>query len=173
MPIETKTTADFEKIRNELTALKKEVNKTEWSNKVAKELVKEIKRRAPKDTGAYARQWAIRHRKRNTPYKTVIRISPGNRKLPGPYNYDNIRYDQLFKWLEFEGTQSHIITPRKASILRFEYPKGSGQIIFRHRVRHPGTKPTPHVRPAMRDILPHSMQRKFLDMKQRFVWLKR
>ena len=158
-------------IRGQLERLAREGEKN-WQDQAAKELVKEIKRTAPRDTGKYAQQWAIRKRKNMTKYKTVIHISVGKKKLPGKFNYDNTTYQQLFRWLEYTGTKSHIIRPRRAMMLSW-IDKKSGVRRFALSVRHPGTKPEPHVRPAMRRILPREMQRAVKGIRQKHVWLKR
>ena len=162
---------DLGHVRSALQALKREGD-PKWADRTARELVKDIKRTAPKDTGQYRTQWAVRQRKRGVKYKTVIHISPGTRKLPVPYNYDRKTYADLWKWLE-DGTIPHEIRPRKARILRFEYPQGSGQIMYRHVVQHPGTKPTRHAAKSMRRVLPREMKRTIKDVKKRHIWLKR
>lgn len=157
-------------IRGQLERLKKEAEPG-WQDGAASALVSEIKRRAPKDTTQYSKQWKVRRRRNRTKYKTVIHISPGNKKLPGA-NYGNKTYQDLFGWLEFTGTVKHEIVPRRARMLSW-VDKNSGIRRFAMRVMHPGTKPTPHVRPAMRAILPREMQRAIKGIVNRHVWLKR
>ena len=156
-------------IRGALERLQKE-NMKGWQDKAARELITEIKKTAPKDTGKYAQQWRVRRRNDRTKYKTVVHISPGTKKLPG-VNYDNKTYQDLFTWLEFTGTKPHVIRPRRARMLHWIGKDGMHH--FRFEVHHPGTTATPHVRPAMRRILPRSMQRAIKGLKERHVWLRR
>ena len=158
-------------IRGALERLQRE-NLKGWQDIASRELVREIQKTAPKDTGKYAKQWRVRRRNDRTKFKTVIHISPGVKKLPGPFNYDNATYQNLFEWLEFTGTKPHIIRPRKARMLHW-VDKKTGMHHFRFSVRHPGTSAQPHVRPAMRRVLPRTMQRAFKGLRERHVWLKR
>jgi len=48
------------------------------------------------------------------------------------------------KYVEL-GTKPHTIAARRAKFLRFEV---NGEVIFRRKVRHPGTKPMPCLFPA-------------------------
>ena len=44
--------------------------------------------------------------------------------------------DQIWTYQD-EGTRPHVILPRRARVLRFEV---GGDLVFAHRVNHPGTK---------------------------------
>lgn len=151
-------------VRGALTRLRAEGNK-KWPDVAARALVKEIKRRAPVDTGQYRSQWQVRNRKRSTPYKTVIRVSPGKRKLPG-VNYDNSNYSDLWGWLE-RGTKSHTIRVRKARALHWEHPAGTHH--FRQEVRHPGTARQPHTAPAIKKVMPREARVAVKGMRNRFI----
>ena len=170
MPVDARLKATgLKTIRGALERLQREgVNN--WQDIAARELVNEIKRTAPKDTGKYARQWKVDRRKNRTKFKTVIHISPGKKKLPG-VNYDGSNYSDLYKWLEF-GTKPHMIYPRKAMMLSW-VDKRSGIRRFAKSVHHPGTTAQPHVRPAMRRILPRSMQNIIKGIRNKHIWIKR
>ena len=43
------------------------------------------------------------------------------------------------------GTRPHIITARRARVLKFFWRK-AGRVVFRYRVRHPGTRPYHFIR---------------------------
>ena len=51
-----------------------------------------------------------------------------------------------------EGTHPHVIKPRTARMLRFP-DRRTGQIVFRHRVFHPGTKPNPYLTRHIREVV--------------------
>lgn len=87
-----------------------------------------IKQIAPKNTGEYANSWKIVKRGRN-----FIEI-------------DTEMYD-LFNWLE-NGTMPHIILPRDANALAIFTPS----VDFAKEVRHPGTKPRPHIIHVVREL---------------------
>lgn len=146
-------------IRGQLERLQKE-HASGWQDTVANSLVKEIREKAPKDTGKYAKSWTVKQRKNRTKYKTVIHIAPSK------------KFQKLFGWLEFTGTIPHEILPVRALYLHW-IDKETGMHHFRKRVWHPGTDPTPHVRPAMRKILPRSMQQAIKGISTKHVWLKR
>ena len=38
------------------------------------------------------------------------------------------------------GTKPHVIRARRVNFLRFEWPRGSGNIVFRRAVYHPGNR---------------------------------
>lgn len=44
------------------------------------------------------------------------------------------------------GTQAHVIEPSKAKVLRFTV---GGQTVYARRVRHPGSRAHPYMRPAV------------------------
>lgn len=50
-----------------------------------------------------------------------------------------------------EGTQPHIIRPRRAKALRFHV---GGRVVFAKMVRHPGTRPDPRFFPFIRQHWP-------------------
>lgn len=44
--------------------------------------------------------------------------------------------------LHHDGTQPHVIVPRKGRVLRFVV---NGQVVYARRVQHPGTDPNPYL----------------------------
>lgn len=50
-----------------------------------------------------------------------------------------------------EGTRAHEIRPRNARMLRFP-DRRTGQIVYRHRVWHPGTSPNPYLTRHLREV---------------------
>lgn len=52
-------------------------------------------------------------------------------------------------YVEF-GTKPHIITPKKARVLKF---KSGGKTIFARKINHPGSRPYPFMEPAFKDNL--------------------
>ncbi len=105
----------------------------------AKVLIKDIKKKAPKDTGEYAESWVIQKVKA----KSVIVGTSKN---------------ALWKWLEF-GTARHFIAPSKKSALMW----GNGKYFSRgHFVS--GITAVPHTRPAMKKLPP-----KLYDIVQKKV----
>ena len=59
--------------------------------------------------------------------------------------FANVRYALM----HHEGTRPHIIVPQRAEMLRF---KVGGKIVYAQRVQHPGTKPNPYLRRALREV---------------------
>ncbi|MCM6777937.1 hypothetical protein NDR87_31435 [Nocardia sp. CDC159] len=49
-----------------------------------------------------------------------------------------------------DGTRPHVITPRRAAVLRFEV---GGRTVFARRVQHPGYRGNPFLSSAVRDEL--------------------
>lgn len=143
-------------IRGQLQRLRNEADYTasEIRKQAAKELLVEIKRTAPKDTGNFAKSFRMIHK------KTRTIITPHK------------KYHKLFTWLEFTGTKPHEILPRRARVLHW-VDKQTGLHHFRYRVWHPGTRATPFVRPAMRRILPKSMRGSLSGLTARHPWIKR
>ncbi len=69
------------------------------------------------------------------------------------YMRGNILVGEVFANVSYalmhhEGTRPHIIVPQRAEMLRF---KVGGKIVFAHKVTHPGTKPNPYLRRALRE----------------------
>ena len=113
---------------------------------MARNLVAEIKRTAPKKSGKYANSWyAGTSNSRRVEART---------KMP-----------RMFDLLEFTGRSPGPIDPVRAKVLRFEQ---HGQIRFAAHVDHPGFPPIPHVRPALRRI-ERSYPRE-LKRAMRFGW---
>ena len=81
------------------------------------------------------------------------------------------KYGALFRFLEYSGTQSHIIVPVKARVLHWIDPD-TGKDMFRYRVRHPGTSPTPFARPGIRKVAPSALHDAFRDLTRRLPWLR-
>ncbi len=50
--------------------------------------------------------------------------------------------------MHHEGTRPHIIVPQRKEMLRF---KVGGRIVYANKVTHPGTKPNPYLRDALRE----------------------
>lgn len=94
-------------------------------------LVTLIVRRAPVNTGAYARSWRITNL---TPNEVIVST-----------NID----PKLFVILEFSGAKAHVERPRVKSVMRFVI---AGQELFATIVDHPGSAARPHVRPAVREL---------------------
>lgn len=70
------------------------------------------------------------------------------------------------------GTKPHIITPKTKKVLRFEIiterktsksgrplkrPRKEKKVVFTRRVKHPGTKPHPYLRPALDKHVPRTL----------------
>lgn len=59
-----------------------------------------------------------------------------------------------------EGTQPHVITPRRGKVLRFYAPGGSrsgvlgpaGNVVYARKVHHPGTKPNRFLTDSLADL---------------------
>jgi len=51
--------------------------------------------------------------------------------------------------MHHEGTRPHLIVPERAEMLRF---KVGGRIVYTNAVMHPGTKPNPYLRRALREV---------------------
>lgn len=99
-------------------------------NELADELLKEIKQKAPRDTGEYAGSWR----------KGSI---TGNKITVETPNGD------LFTILEFTGRDPGRIDPF-GDVLAFNW---KGEDVFFRFVMHPGFDEMPHVRPAMRKTM--------------------
>ena len=124
------------------------------------QLKQEIKRTAPKDTGKYAKSWRASQVRWGTGAdKPKLILAPAK------------KYYNLMIWLEFTGTKPHIIKPKKAKMLSW-IDKKTGKRRFAMKVRHPGTKPQPHLRPAIRKVLPRSVSAGIDVLKQKHIWLE-
>lgn len=55
-----------------------------------------------------------------------------------------------YAYFQHEGTQPHIIVPRRAKLLRFRV---GGKVVFAKRVRHPGTRPNPYLTRFLRRLV--------------------
>ena len=100
--------------------------------KAQMELKRELRRRSPKDTTKYAESWKLGPR---TPRKAKVETRQGF----------------LFKILEFTGSKPHIIRAKKANALHW-IDKQTGGHRFAKFVHHPGFRPIPHARPAVKTI---------------------
>ena len=79
---------------------------------------------------------------------------------------------QLFMWLEFTGTVPHTIVPKGPGYPLHWIDKETGGHRFAMKVRHPGTKPTPHVQKIMR-ILLKEIQQYYYDMARKELgWIR-
>jgi len=99
-------------------------------NDLADELLKEIKKTAPRDTGDYANSWK--------------KMSPSGDKI----TVETPEGD-LFTILEFTGRDPGRIEPF-GDVLAFNW---RGQDVFFKFVMHPGFNEMPHVRPGMRKTI--------------------
>lgn len=52
-----------------------------------------------------------------------------------------------------EGTRPHVIRPRKAKVLAFNWAK-AGRVVFFRKVKHPGTRPNRFLLNALKDVIP-------------------
>lgn len=145
-------TADFSGIRNALDALAKDPLPSRVADIAENKMLKEIHSRAPSKTGKYRSSF-----KRVKSYKQGMRL-----ETP---------YGELMGFLEFTGTQAHVIVPVKAKVLHWLDPE-TGQHMFRYRVRHPGTRPSPHLRPALRKVAPSAVNEAMLELKRRHPWIR-
>ena len=96
-------------------------------------LLREVKRTAPADTGAYAASWRL-----GTADARFVRLRTS---MPA-----------LFEILEFTGGRPHAIRPVRAKFLHW-IDRRTGRDIFRRMVQHPGAPPTPHARPALKRMM--------------------
>lgn len=125
MPEITMTKSQFEDFKNNL------------ANGIANDFVNALVRRVPVDTG-------------------LLRNSIAYRKIK---NGVEIYMAEYGKYVEF-GTPPHIIRPKNAKALRWEVqtlgPRGgkNKNEVFAKQVNHPGTRPQPFIRPALRNDLP-------------------
>jgi len=99
-------------------------------NELADELLKEIKKNAPRDTGEYAGSWMKESVKDN---KIQVTTNEGD----------------LFTILEFTGRDPGRIEPF-GDVLAFNW---RGEDVFFKFVMHPGFDEMPHVRPGMRKTI--------------------
>lgn len=67
------------------------------------------------------------------------------RGVAGPYVEIGSRLRHAY--LHHEGTRPHFITPKKARVLSFS---SRGQVIYTHRVKHPGTRPNRYLTDNLR-----------------------
>jgi len=139
---ETELIANFERMRK----LPQE-GVTKILQILASEFMSSLVTFAPVDTGRYLRSWRVTE---NTPNRVVV--APVGMLPPRPTvtggQTEPISASRLASMLEFSGSSPHVIEPKNASAL--VYPQG-GQIKISRRVRHPGFKPIPHIRPAMNE----------------------
>ena len=56
---------------------------------------------------------------------------------------------QLAFW-HHQGTEPHVILPRRASLLVFYWPRVD-RVVYLRKVQHPGTKPNPYLVDALRE----------------------
>ena len=142
---------DISEITSELSRLSKfdiATKLLDWGQEM---LLREIKKRANYDTGQY----------RNAFKQGKIKKETAEIVTP---------MGQLLIWLEETGTKPHIITPKKARVLH--WVNEGGQDIFAMRVRHPGTKATPHITPAIKHFIPEWHEYIFTQLKTKYEWLR-
>ena len=119
-------------------------------------LLKNVRARAPVDTGAYKMSW---HLKMADDRRCVVETP--NRKL--------------FTILEYQGSKPHIIRPKNKKVLRWPVrkskrqtvrtagpspalPQGGAQVYaFALEVHHPGFRAIRHARPAHRSVMRQAM----------------
>ena len=141
---------DIKNIEAELTKMSKfdlATKLLDWGQEI---LMREIKKRANYDTGQYRN--AFRQGK----------IKKETAEITTPMG-------QLMIWLEHTGTKPHIITPKHAKVLH--WVNEGGQDVFAMRVRHPGTKATPHIGPSIDYFLPVWNDYIFTQLKKEYGWL--
>jgi len=64
--------------------------------------------------------------------------------------YVEVGSNLSYAYMHHEGTRPHIILPKKAKILKF---MSRGQMVYAHRVMHPGTKRNPYLKEPMRLVV--------------------
>jgi len=57
--------------------------------------------------------------------------------------------DVVYALAVHDGTRPHTVRPRRARVLRFV---AGGEVVFAARVHHPGTRPRPFLREALREV---------------------
>ena len=131
-------TINFQEVNQEV---KKLLN---WEKNVVKDclnwgteaLYKEITQKdMPYNTGNYKRSWKKKKPKNHT---ITVETPMG----------------QLMIWLEFTGTKPHIIVPKGPGYPLHWVDPDTGEHRYAMKVNHPGTNPTPHLRPAIEKFLP-------------------
>jgi HK97 gp10 family phage protein len=105
--------------------------------KAGNEIRNEAVMRTPVKTGNLRASWQTRNKKIGTGGEVIV--------------YNNAKYWQAVEY----GTKPHVITVKKKQVLA---NKKTGQ-VFGKRVNHPGTKPKPMVRPALKTVIPKLIER--------------
>lgn len=129
---------------------------TQYLNVMASRFLDKLTKFAPIDTGEYLRSWRVIAQESNR-----IVIAPSNiprigtRGSPlgggGGNSTGNLTNQQLAVILEFSGANQHEIRPRTpGGALRVT--SGGGEFFFT-LVNHPGTRPRPHIRPALAELM--------------------
>ena len=147
-------TVDLSKLYQSVQALPDEYRRARALafKEVGDGLLKNIKARAPVDTGKYKTSWYL---KAATDKRCVVETP----------------MRQLFLILEYQGSKPHIIRPKRKQFLRWPVreskrktvrtagpspalPQGGRQVYaFAREVKHPGFKPIRHARPAHRSVM--------------------
>lgn len=114
-----------------------------WAEEVGPIVVRAIKVKAPVG---------------KKPGSGKLRDSITYRHYPG-YSASSIRFGSRVPYAEYveDGTPPHLIYPRSARVLSWR-GKGGDQVHARF-VSHPGTKPNPFARNAVRAMVPFMQQR--------------
>jgi len=141
---------DFTKVKTELKTLKARKVEKEIKDAAADKMLKHIHSKAPKKTGKFISSF----KRRNT--KTGVNLET--------------KYADLFEWLEFTGTQAHVIRPVKAQVLHWLDPD-TGEDVFRMKVNHPGFKHKPFARPGLAKTTPSATDHVLKAIKRDHKWM--
>ena len=142
---------NFTEIKNELKLLKQTNVKKITADIAEKKMQKHLAAKAPRRTGKFSSSF----KKKNT--KDGVQLVT--------------KFGDLFTWLEFSGTQAHVIVPRKAKVLHWIDP-ATGKDVFRMRVNHPGFKARPFARPGLDKTLPSAAGEAIGQISRKHKWIK-
>lgn len=130
------------RIKISISAMPRDMNTaiTKSLTDMSKELIRDIRQTAPRAEHRppdrkgqrYNMSWSVDKR---TPRTISIKTTQGF----------------LYRILEFTGARAGIRVPKKAKALRW-YTRNN-RPVFSKKVRFPGFKPIPHVRPALKRVL--------------------
>ena len=144
-------------VKGQLERLRRDGNFTakQIRAQCAKELVKELRKTAPKDTGEYSKSIQI---KSNRKTRSVI----------GPTRKRNITIHDYIT----QGTKPHPIVPVKAKALHW-VDKHTGQHHFSQYVWHPGTAKNDYMKKALKKILPKAFRNSLAGITKKHAWLRK
>lgn len=129
-------------IKNDLKKIEKNIikNLVEAQVQTAKQIQKDAKERAPKNTGAYAESIIVEPTKVEENKISTFIGSSMTVSSKGKGNIYNLGY------LLETGTSPHLIFPVNSNVLHFQI---DGVDVFTKYVQHPGTTAMPHYNPAL------------------------